>query len=213
MPNVVLDISVSLDGFIAGPDATLEEPLGVGGERLHEWVVPLRAWREPHGMEGGETGPDGDVIAETVERAGAIVLGRRMFSGGSGPWEEDPNPNGWWGGEPPFHHPAFVVTHHQRDPLELKGTTFTFVTEGPETAMSLAREAAGEKDVAIGGGAQTAQQLLRAGLVDEVQLHLVPILLGGGVRLFEALDPGIGFDLDRVIDSPRVTHLRYRVKQ
>ena len=211
---VICNISVSLDGFVAGPNQTLEEPLGKGGEGLHEWVFRLKSWRDAHGMEGGETGPDDDVIAEAVERAGATIMGRRMFSSGAGPWEDDPKANGWWGDEPPFHHPVFVLTHHPREPLELKGTTFTFVTDGIQAAVEQARAAAGAKDVHVAGGANVIQQYLGAGLLDELELHVVPLLLGGGVRLLDQVgDAPIGLELDRVAGSPHVTHLRYRVRR
>lgn len=211
---VICNISVSLDGFVAGPNQTLEEPLGKGGESLHEWVVRLKSWRDAHGMEGGETGPDDDVIADAVERAGATIMGRRMFSSGAGPWEDDPKANGWWGDEPPFHHPVFVLTHHPREPLELQGTTFTFVTDGIQAAVEQARAAAGSKDVHVAGGANVIQQYLGAGLLDELELHVVPLLLGGGVRLLDQVgDARIGLELDRVAGSPHVTHLRYRVRK
>jgi dihydrofolate reductase len=207
-----LDISMSLDGYVAGPDPTLDEPLGRGGEQLHEWVLALRSWRERHGLEGGEENVDSEIVDETVARAGATVMGRRMFSGGAGPWENDPNADAWWGDDPPFHHPVFVLTHHAR-PAQPKqgGTTFTFVTEGIEAALDQAREAAGDKDVQVAGGAQVAQQYLRAGLLDEVHLHVAPVLLGGGVRLFDGDTAGT-LERTRVIESPSgVTHLRYRV--
>lgn len=211
---VICNISVSLDGFVAGPNQTLEEPLGKGGEGLHEWVFRLKSWRDAHGMEGGEAGPDDDVVAEAVERAGATIMGRRMFSSGTGPWEDDPKANGWWGDEPPFHHPVFVLTHHPREPLELKGTTFTFVTDGIQAAVEQARAAAGAKDVHVAGGANVIQQYLGAGLLDELELHVVPLLLGGGVRLLDQVgDAPIGLELDRVAGSPHVTHLRYRVRR
>jgi dihydrofolate reductase len=214
MAELFLDISVSLDGFVAGPNQTLEQPLGEGGELLHEWVTRLASWRDPHGLEGGESGPDDEVVAETVASTGAFLMGRRMFSSGSGPWEEDPKADGWWGDDPPFHAPVFVLTHHARDPVPKQGgTTYTFVTEGIEAALEAAREAAGEKDVQIAGGADVAQQYLRAGLLDTFQLHVVPILLGDGVRLF---DDGIGqveLECTRVVESPAVTHLRYRVRR
>lgn len=211
---VICNISVSLDGFVAGPNQTLEEPLGKGGEGLHEWVFRLKSWRDAHGMEGGETGPDDDVVAEAVERAGATIMGRRMFSSGAGPWEDDPKANGWWGDEPPFHHPVFVLTHHPREPLELQGTTFTFVTDGVQAAVEQARAAAGAKDVHVAGGANVIQQYLGAGLLDELELHVVPLLLGGGVRLLDQVgDAPIGLELDRVAGSPHVTHLRYRVRR
>ncbi len=210
MPKVVFDVSVSVDGFLAGPNATLEEPLGAGGETLHEWVLATRRWREQHGLEGGEEGVDSDVVDEHVGRVGATVMGRRMFSGGEGPWEDDPNAGGWWGDGPPFHHAVFVLTHHAREPLALKGTTFTFVTDGIEAALPLARDAAGEQDVALAGGANVIQQFLHAGLVDEFQLHVAPVLLGGGVPLF-ARGPGepLRAVRSRLIESPGVAHLRY----
>ena len=206
---LLLDISVSLDGFVAGPEPSMEEPLGKGGEQLHDWVVGLRAFKRIHGTEGGETGLDNDLVEELWARNGATVMGRRMFRGGSGPWELDPNSNGWWGDEPPFHHPVFVLTHHQREPLELKGTTFTFVTDGPESALAQAREAASDKDVAIGGGADVAQQYLRAGEVDEVTLHVAPVFLGGGRLLFDGVPPGT-VELVRTVQGPIAAHLQYR---
>jgi dihydrofolate reductase len=213
MSRVTFDISVSLDGFVAGRNATLEQPLGEGGEQLHEWVVRLATWREAHGLSGGERNADSDVLAESIASTGAVVMGRRMFSGGEGPWSDDPNADGWWGETPPFRVPVFVVTHHQRETVEKQGgTTFAFVTDGAEAALEQARAAAGDGNVAVAGGASVAQQLLRAGLVDEMQLHLVPIVLGGGVRLFEGLGAEVRLEIDRVIDSPSVTHLRYRVR-
>jgi dihydrofolate reductase len=210
MPKLILDISMSLDGCVAGPNQTLEEPLGAGGERLHEWVFNTKAWREPHGMEGGEENQDSDVIAEHVGSIGATIMGRRMFSGGEGPWEDDPNRDAWWGDDPPFHHPVFVLTQHPRETVVKEGgTTYTFVTDGIESALEQARAAAGEKDVAVAGGARVAQQYLDAGFLDEIQIHVAPVLLGGGVRLFENEHAEI--ELVRVVESPVVTHLRYRV--
>ncbi|MFL6038185.1 MAG: dihydrofolate reductase family protein [Gaiellaceae bacterium] len=208
---VSCNISMSLDGYVAGPDPTLEEPLGRGGEQLHEWALRVKTFRETHGMEGGETGPDDDVIREWLERSGAVVMGRRMFSGGSGRWEDDPNAGGWWGDEPPFHSPVFVLTHHARETVEKGGgTSYVFVTDGPEAALAQAREAAGGKDVQLGGGASVIRQFLDAGLLDELNIHLAPVLLGGGVRLFEGAQP-MQLELERVIESPHATHLRYRV--
>jgi dihydrofolate reductase len=207
-------LSVSLDGFAAGPNPTLDQPLGEGGERLHEWVVALKSWRERHGLSGGEVGPLSEVVEESIGNTGASVMGRRMFSGGEGGWEDDPKSNGWWGDDPPFHHPVFVLTHHAREPLAMQGgTTFNFVTDGIESALDQARAAAGdERDVAVAGGASIAQQYMRAGLLDEIEVQLVPIVLGGGVRLFDNLDPGrIDFEPTRVIDAPGVTLIRYRV--
>jgi dihydrofolate reductase len=202
---------MSLDGFVAGPDQSEENPLGVGGEQLHEWVVALEAWRKPHGREGGEVNASTKVVEESLENVGATVMGRNMFGGGPGPWGDDPW-DGWWGDEPPFHHPVFVVTHHAREPLAKEGgTTFTFVTDGIEPALEQARAAAGGKDVALGGGADVAQQYLRAGLVDEMHIHLVPVLLGGGERLLDGLGGAdVGFEQVRAIEAPGVTHLTYR---
>ena len=175
MAKLTLDISMSLDGFIAGPNQTLEEPLGKGGEQLHEWAFAARGWREAHGLSGGETNADSEVIEESLRNTGATVMGRRMFSGGEGPWEDDPNADAWWGDDPPFHHPVFVLTHHAREPVTKQGgTTFTFVTDGIESALEQARAAAGDKDVAVGGGANVAQQYLKAGLLDELQIHIAP---------------------------------------
>ncbi len=213
MTLLKFDISMSLDGFVAGPNQTLEEPLGRGGEQLHEWVIGAQAWREAHGMEGGEAGVDNEVMAEAIAGVGATVMGRRMFSGGAGPWEDDPKADAWWGDDPPFHHPVFVLTHHAREPVTKEGgTTYTFVTDGIESALDQARAAAGSDDVAVAGGADVAQQYLRAGLLDQIQLHVVPVLLGGGVRLFDGAPPR-ALELTRVIESPTgVTHVRYRVR-
>jgi dihydrofolate reductase len=211
MALVRVDISMSLDGFVAGPNQTMEEPLGRGGERLHEWVLATAGWREAHGQSGGERNADSDVVDEGVRATGATIMGRKMFSGGAGPWTDDPNANGWWGDEPPFGHEVFVLTHHAREPLALKGTTFTFVTDGPEAALEQARGAAGDKDVLIAGGAEAIQQYLGAGVVDEIQLHIAPVLLGGGVRLFDGAAGEGTLEPDRVIDSPAVTHVRYRL--
>jgi dihydrofolate reductase len=201
---------MSLDGFVAGPEPSLDDPLGQGGERLHEWVIPTASWRAHHGLEGGEEGVDSDISAESTANVGAYLMGRRMFSGGSGPWEDDPNSRGWWGDTPPFGVPVFVLTHHAREPLDLTGTTFTFVTDGIEAALAQAREAAGDKDIQIAGGALVAQQYFRAGLLDELQIHVAPVLLGSGTRLFEDVG-GVELEQTRVVGSDRATHLRYRV--
>jgi dihydrofolate reductase len=213
MGELKLDITMSLDGFVAGPNQTLEQPLGAGGERLHEWAYAMATWREQHGREGGETSADDEVYREAFDSTGAVLMGRKMFSGGAGAWTGDPNAMGWWGDEPPFGVPVFVLTHHAREPVVMKGgTTFTFVTDGIDSALAQARGAAGDRNVAIAGGANVAQQCLRTGEVDEVQIHLAPLLLGGGVRLFD----GLGSDapdltMTRVVSSPLVTHIRYRV--
>jgi len=210
---LTFDISTSLDGFVAGVGPTLESPLGNGGEQLHEWVFGLAAWRKPHGLDGGEQGPDNDIVAEQLASTGAAIMGRRMFSGGQGPWEDDPNAAGWWGDSPPFGYPVFVLTQHAREAeTYANGTSFTFVTEGIEPALEQARAAAGDRDVSIAGGASVVQQYLRAGLVDEFQVHVAPVLLGDGVHLFGRL--GLGprdVEIARVVSSPSVTHLRYRV--
>ena len=214
MARLTLDISMSLDGFIAGPNQTLEQPLGEGGEGLHEWAFRLASWREPHGLSGGETNvADDEVVAETLQATGAVVMGRRMFSGGKGPWADDPNTDAWWGDNPPFHVPVFVLTHHPRETvIKEGGTSFTFVTDGIESALEQARAAAGDQDVSLAGGADVVQQYLNAGLLDELQIHVAPVFLGGGVRLFDRLGPDpIELEATRVIESPTVTHLRYRV--
>jgi dihydrofolate reductase len=211
MSKVILEISASLDGYVAGPNATLEDPLGEGGERLHEWVFNLESWRKSHGLSGGERNADSELLEQSIAATGAVVMGRKMFSGGEGPWSDDPNAGGWWGDTPPFGVPVFVVTHHRREPLELQGTTFTFVTDGPEAALERAREAAEGREVRIAGGASVAQQLLQTGRVEEVHLHVAPLLLGGGVRLFDGLGDEIGFEILGVVESPAVTHLRYRL--
>jgi len=211
MPGLRLEITMSLDGYVAGPDATLEEPLGKGGEQLHDWVVGLASWRERHGLEGGERNADDDVVLETIDVAGAVIMGRRMFSGGSGPWKDDPNADAWWGDDPPFHVPVFVLTHHPRETVtNANGTSFVFVTDGIESALEQARAAAGDRVVSISGGADVVQQYLRAGLLDEIELHVVPLLLGGGVRLFDGVGD-IKLEPTRVQSSPAVTHLWYRV--
>jgi dihydrofolate reductase len=205
-------ISISLDGFIAGPNPTVDDPLGEGGEQLHEWVIKLAAWRQPHGREGGEVNASTPVMEEALENVGASVMGRNMFGGGPGPWGDDPW-GGWWGDEPPFHTPVFVLTHHEREPLEKEGgTTFTFVTDGIESALAQAKQAAGGKDVSLGGGADVAKQYLAAGLIDELDLNVVPVLLGGGTRLFDNLEGSdIALEQLRVIEAPGVTHIKYRV--
>jgi dihydrofolate reductase len=180
--------------------------------QLHEWVFKLAAWRGPHGREGGETNVSNTVLEESLDNLGAVVMGRNMFGGGPGPWGEDPW-QGWWGDEPPFHVPVFVLTHHAREPLEMEGgTTFFFVTDGIESALEQAKAAAGGKDVSLGGGADVAQQYLKAGLVDEMLLNVAPVVLGSGTRLFENLDDAdIALDRIQVVEAPDVTHLKYRL--
>jgi dihydrofolate reductase len=205
-------ISISLDGFVAGPNPSEEHPLGEGGMQLHQWAFKLAAWRKPHGREGGEVNASTAVVEESLENVGATVMGRNMFGGEPGPWGEEPW-EGWWGDDPPFHTPVFVLTHHEREPLEKEGdTTFTFVTDGIESALEQAKGAAGGRDVSLGGGADVAQQYLAAGLIDELQLNVVPVLLGAGTRLFDELaDAGTSLEQVRAIEAPGVAHLQYRV--
>jgi dihydrofolate reductase len=210
MSRVRVHISVSADGYVAGPNQGLENPLGEGGEGLHEWALALRAFREPHGREGGEVNASNAVLEESQANVGAEIMGRGKFGGGRGPWGDDPWP-GWWGEEPPFHMPVFVLTHHERELLTLSDTTFTFVTEGIESALDLAREAAAGKDVVVGGGASVINQYLVAGLVDELELHIVPLVLGGGGRLFDGLGRDLELEQIRAIEGSGVTHLTYRV--
>jgi dihydrofolate reductase len=210
MARLRFTISMSLDGYVAGPQQSVKEPLGIGGEQLHEWVFPLAAWRAPHGLPGGEVNESTAVMEESLAGIGATIMGRNMFGGHPGPWDAREPWNGWWGRTPPFHHPVFVLTHHPRPPLALEGgTTFTFVTGGIEEALDQARRAAGGGDVALAGGARAAQQYLAAGLVDEMYLHLVPVLLGGGERLFEGAGSDLhGLELVRTVAAPKVTHLK-----
>ena len=205
-----VSISMSLDGYVAGPDQSETNPLGIGGEQLHEWVVPLRAFREGHGQEGGEVNASTPIAEGVLGNVGASIMGRNMFGGGPGPWGADPW-TGWWGDDPPFHNPVFVLTHHAREPLEMHGgTTFHFVTDGIESALEQARAAAGDKDVSVGGGAAAVQQYLAAGLLDEIVVSIVPVILGGGARLFDNLgDADPGLEQVEAIDAPGVTHVRY----
>jgi dihydrofolate reductase len=205
-----LRLSISLDGFVAGPNQSVQHPLGEGGEDLHQWVFPLAAWRKPHGLEGGKTDESTPVLEEELTNIGATIMGRNMFGGHPGPWDRTEPWMGWWGARPPFHHPVFVVTTHPRPPLEMEGgTVFTFVTDGIEQAYDLARRAAKGKDVALAGGANISQQYLNAGLVDEMQLHVVPILLGAGARLFDGVKDLHGLRLVKTVAAPNVTHLKF----
>jgi dihydrofolate reductase len=198
--KVFVDITMSLDGFIAGPNDGPGNGLGDGGEELHEWVYDLAAFREPHGQEGGIVNADSKLLDEAMNRPGAIICGKRMFENAEG-----------WGDDPPFHKPVFVLTHKAREELaKAGGTTFTFVTDGIESALKQARTAAGDKDVSIAGGADTVQQFIKAGLLDEMRVHIAPLMLGGGVRLFDRL-PQAKLEKARAIDSDLVTHLSYRI--
>ena len=214
MGKVKAQISVSLDGYMAGPNQSEENPLGEGGMALHEWVVKLAAWRDPHDLAGGETdeNPSNAVIEAAQAAIGAVVMGRNMFGPVRGEWG-DSDWNGWWGDEPPFHVPVFVLTHHQREPLEMDGgTTFYFVSEGVESAIVQAKEVAGDLDVSIGGGAATIQQVIAAGLLDQLLINQAPILLGGGERLLDGLAPDAArFELADLVKGPEALHLTYRV--
>jgi dihydrofolate reductase len=207
---VTSQISISLDGFVAGPNQSLENPIGEGGMRLHEWVFATAGWRRQQGEDGGEDGPDSEVAEEVMQGIGAYVMGRNMFGGGPGPWDREWK--GWWGEDPPYHVPVFVLTHQPREPLTmLGGTTFNFVTAGIKPALEQAKVAAGDRAVSIAGGASTIRQYLTAGGIDELYLHIVPILLGAGERLFEGGGDQI-LEPIKVVASPTVTHIKYRVK-
>jgi dihydrofolate reductase len=211
--KTVVDITMSLDGFVAGPNPTLEEPLGENGEQLHEWAIETQSWRERHGVEGGESNADSEVIEEAISSIGAHVMGRKMFSAGSGPWENDPRSHGWWGDEPPFHAPVYILTHHAREPEEMEGgTTFYFVTDGIQAAVEQAHAASGGRDVAVAGGANVIQQALAADLVDELQIHVAPLLLGGGTLLFGEGAKPMELEATRVLSSPKATHLKFAVR-
>jgi dihydrofolate reductase len=208
MPKLrVHNFSISLDGYGAGPAQSEDEPLGVGGEALHEWVVATRAWRREHGMDSGEEGVDSDVVGIGTEGIGATIMGRNMFGPIRGPWPDEAW-KGWWGNDPPFHHRVFVLTYHPRAPIEMEGgTTFEFVTDGIETALERAFDAAGGRDVRLGGGVATIHQYLRAGLVDELHVAVAPLLLHGGERLFdEALGLPSGYEVTKFVGSGSVAH-------
>jgi dihydrofolate reductase len=211
MSKLRLRISMSLDGFVAGPEQSIKNPLGIGGEGLHEWVIALAAWRSRHGMQGGEVNESTQVLEEEQANIGATIMGRNMFGGHPGAWDAKKPWNGWWGEDPPFHHPVFVLTSHARAPLKMQGgTTFTFVTDGIRSALEQARKAAGGKDVALSGGANVCAQYLKAGVVDEMDLHLAPVLLGSGARLFDGVGDNLhGLKLVRTLATPQVVHLKF----
>jgi dihydrofolate reductase len=211
MPKLrVHNIAMSVDGYVAGPDQSLDTPLGVGGSGLHEWVFATRAWNQMHGEDGGGEGVDDDFIARGDAGVGATIMGRNMFGPVRGPWENE-EWKGWWGDTPPYHHPVFVLTHHPRAPITMKGgTSFHFVDDGIEAALERAFAAADGADVRIGGGAATVQQYLRAGLIDEMHLAIVPILLRSGERLFDSLGGGPdGYECVEFVSSPSVAHVRF----
>lgn len=211
MSTLTCQISVSLDGFVAGPNQSMENPIGEGGMRLHAWALATDSWHAQHGSRGGEHNVDAEVVDGLMRDNGAYIMGRRMFGGGDGPWDE--SWRGWWGEDPPYHAPVFVLSHHEREPLEMRGgTTFTFVTAGIQAALEQARAAAGDRPVAVAGGASAVRQYLAAGLLDELYLHIVPVVLGAGERLLEDVgDPVL--EPVEVIASPAVTHIRYRVRR
>jgi dihydrofolate reductase len=210
VPKLRFRIAMSLDGFTAGPEQSKDNPLGIGGDRLHEWVFTLAVWRATHGLEGGEVNESTRVVEESLANIGATIMGRNMFGGHPGPWNAREPWNGWWGDNPPFHHPVFVLTHHPRPPLTLEGgNSFIFVTEGIGAALEQARRAARGKDVSLAGGAKAAQQYLKAGLVDEMEISLAPTLLGSGERLFEGIGNLGDLQLVRTVAAPGVTHLKF----
>jgi dihydrofolate reductase len=211
MPKLrVHNVALSLDGYAAGPDQDLDNPLGVGGLQLHEWVYPTRTFQRMGGVEGGEEGLDNDFAARGDAGIGATIMGRNMFGPIRGEWGDD-SWTGWWGDNPPFHHPVFVLTHHPRASITMRGgTTFHFVNDGIHAALERAFDAAGGDDVRLGGGSAAIQQYLRAGLIDEMHLAIVPILLGSGERLFDHLDGGpVGYECVEFVSSPSVLHARF----
>jgi dihydrofolate reductase len=213
MTKLRCQITMTLDGYVAGPNQSLADPLGNGGIHLHDWALPTKTFRALHGdVSGGDMGINDDVLREAFENVGATIMGRNMFGPVRGPWARDPW-KGWWGDDPPFHHPVFVLTHFAREPLTMQeATTFYFVTDGIESALAQARKAAGDKDVALGGGANVVQQYLAAGLIDELEIHVVPFLLGDGTRLLDNLDvQKVKFEPVRTVAGPGVAHLMYRV--
>src|SRR5262245_30642650 len=205
----VHNFAISLDGYGAGPDQGLENPLGAGGERLHEWIFETKFGREMIGESGGEDGIDQDFLVAGFTGIGAWILGRNMFGPVRGDWG-DSDWRGWWGDNPPYHHSVFVLTHHPHDPIEMDGgTTFHFVTDGIESALAQATAAAGDADIRLGGGAATIQEYLRAGLVDDLHVAVVPLLLGGGARLFDHLDGAVdAYECAELVASESVIHVR-----
>ena len=210
----VQSFALSLDGYGAGPDQSLDHPLGVRGPELMEWFFATRAWRAMHGQEGGETGIDNGIAEQSMSGLGAWIIGRNMFGPVRGPWPDD-SWKGWWGEEPPYHVPVFVLTHHARAPLKMKGgTEFRFVTGGIDSALRQAREAAGERDIRLGGGVATVREFLRAGLIDELHLAVRPVLLGRGENLFAGIDmDALGYECVKSVAGERATHMFLRRRQ
>jgi dihydrofolate reductase len=203
--------TISLDGYGAGPDQDLKNPLGVGGETLHGWFIPTRTFQKTFGRDGGETGPDDDFAARGIENLGAWILGRNMFSPVRGPWPDE-SWKGWWGDNPPYHVPVFVLTRHARAPVTMEGgTVFHFVTDGIAAALARAKEAAGEKDVRIGGGVATIRAYLSVGLIDEMHVAISPVLLGSGEALFAGIDlPKLGYERTEHVPTAKATHVVIR---
>jgi len=214
MSRVRISITMSIDGYMAAPNQSLENPLGVGGMKLHEWVFGLEEFRKTHGQSGGETNASSMVVNEMFENVGAVIMGRNMFGPIRGEWPDD-SWKGWWDDDPPYHMPVFVLTHHVRASQPMQGgTTFHFVTDGIASALQRAREAAAGKDVLIAGGASAIRQFLAAGLVDELNLSVVPVLLGAGERpLGDLGEAGLVLEQKRVVDAPGVVHVRYAVRR
>src|SRR5208282_1133203 len=204
----VAGFSVSTDGFGAGPDQSLEDPLGRRGPELFQWYFPTRSFREMHGESGGETGPDNEFGRRAMEGFGSFILGRNMFGPIRGEWPDDAW-KGWWGDNPPYHAPTFVLTRHARAPIVMEGgTTFHFVTDGIEAALAEAKAAAGNLDVKVGGGVSTVRQYLLAGAIDEMHLAMSPVFLGRGESLFAGIDlPGLGYRVTEVVPTELATHL------
>jgi dihydrofolate reductase len=211
MSKLKSNMMMSLDGYAAGPEQSAENPFGIGGMQLCEWLFPLKAFRELQGEHGGEVDASTPIVEGWFENIGATVMGRNMFGGGPGPWEADPW-MGFWGEDPPYHHPVFILTHHPRASVEMQGgTTFNFVSDGIESALEQAREAAGGRDVSLGGGPTTVQKYLAAGLLDELLISLVPVFLREGTRLLDNLGAAPRRpEQTEVVEAPGVTHLRYR---
>jgi dihydrofolate reductase len=212
MTKIRFGVAMSLDGYLDGPNQSLENPLGVGGLELHSWAFALAAFRTTHeGGDAGEVNASTQIVEEAQRNVGAVIMGRNMFGGYPGPWRDDPAWTGWWGDDPPYHAPVYVLTHHPRASVEMKGgTTFHFITDGIESALARARAAASGKDIVIGGGAKVIQQYLAAGHVDEFNLSVAPVVLGSGERLFDNVGD-LKLAQIRVIDAPGVTHIKYRV--
>ncbi len=212
MTQLRCNLTISLDGYLAGPNQSVENPLGEGGRHMHDWAFALAAFRKEHGLEGGEVNASTQIVEESTTNVGAVIMGRNMFGGYPGPWRQDSPWTGWWGDNPPYHAPVFVLTHHPRAPLVMQGgTTFTFVTDGIEAALAQARAAAGQRDISLAGGARTFQQYLAARLIDEVNLSVVPLFLKAGERLFDHLGSAdLRLEQVRVIAAPGGTHIKYR---